>query len=275
MRSGRSLEKLVLYLKRHRVGKGTVLIESPKRLRDKSTGRLCKHDVVLTINSGYHAVLVAIECRERGRPVGLPQLEAFAQKCSVTSISKSVIVSSCGFTKTALCKAKALDIHCLSLEQIKSFPWFHCETKLRQIRTNYTHIDFAIITEKDFARKAASFMLINDDGETISPDILHDYLLAALIQRQREFFNLQTGDKVERIRMFPKNLSIIDIDTGITRKVQQINLVAYGKSEEMEQSFLLQEHKDTTSDTSYVRLPRLLNRSDFSDVGIFIRKSKN
>jgi hypothetical protein len=274
MRSGRSLEKLVLYLKRHRVGKGTVLIESPKRLRDKSTGRLCKHDVVLTINWGYHAMLVAIECRERGRPVGLPQLEAFAQKCSATSISKSVIVSSCGFTKTALCKAEALGIHCLSLEQIKSFPWFHCETKLRQIRTSYTHIDFAIITEKDFVSKTASFMLINDDGETISPDILHDYLLA-LIQKERELSDLKTGNEVERIRMFPENLSLIDIDTGITRKVRQINLVAYGKSEEIEQSFLLQEHKDTKSDTSYALLPRLLNKSDFNDVGIFMRKSKN
>ena len=69
MRSGRALEKFVLYLKRHRVGKGTILIESPKRLRDKSTGRLCKHDVVLTINSGNHAVLVAIEYREQIRPV--------------------------------------------------------------------------------------------------------------------------------------------------------------------------------------------------------------
>ncbi|MGD0819796.1 MAG: hypothetical protein ABSA71_03530 [Desulfomonilia bacterium] len=275
MRSGRSLEKLVLYLKRHRVGKGTVLIESPKRIRDKSTGRLCKHDVVLTINPGYHAVLVAIECRERGRPVGLSQLEAFAQKCSATSINKSVIVSSCGFTKTALCKAKALGIHCLPLEQIKSFPWFHCETKLRQIRTNYTHIDFAIIPEKDFVRKPASFMLINDDGETISPDILRDYLLAALIKRQGELCDLKTGDNVERIRMLPKNLSIIDIDTGITKKVRQINLVVYCKSEEMEQSFLLQEHKDTKPDTSYARLPRLLNKSDFSDVGIFMRKSKN
>ena len=124
MRSGRSLEKLVLYLKRHRVGKGTVLIESPKRLRDKSTGRLCKHDVVLTINSGYHEVLVAIECRERGRPVGLSQLEAFAQKCSATSINKSVIVSSCGFTKTALVRQRHLAYIVCLLSKLRVSPGF-------------------------------------------------------------------------------------------------------------------------------------------------------
>ena len=190
-------------------------------------------------------------------------------------MNKSVIVSSSGFTKTALCKAKALDIHCLSLEQIKSFPWFHCVTKLCQIRTNYTHIDFAIIPEKDFVRKPVSFTLINDDSQTISPDDLRDYLLAALIQRQRDSSDLQPGDKVERIRTFPRNLSIIDTDTGITRKVQQISVVAYCKSEKMEQSFLLQEQRDTKSNTHYAQFPRLLNKPDFSDVGIVMRKSKN
>ena len=272
MRSSRSLEKLVAQLNRQLVESGSVLIESPKHLRDNSTGRLRRHDVVLTITSGYQTFLVAIECRERNRPVGLSQLAAFARKCSATSINKSAIVSSCGFTKTALCRAEALGIHCLSLDQVKSFPWVHRETNLCQIRTNYTRIDFAIIPEKDFVRKPTSFMLIYDDGETVSPDNLRNYLIAALIQRQRDSSDLQPGDNVERIRVFPRNLSIIDTDTGITRKVQQISLVAYCKSEKMEQSFILQ---DTKSNTPYAQLQQLLNNPDFSDVGIDMRNGIN
>ena len=80
MKKGRSLEKLVAYLERHLSANDLVTVESPKRLRDKSTGRLREHDVVLTLESGHHTMLVAIECRDRSRPVGVPQLEGFAKK---------------------------------------------------------------------------------------------------------------------------------------------------------------------------------------------------
>lgn len=275
MRPSRSLEKLVAHLQGHLIESGSVLIESPKHLRDNSSGRMLRHDVVLTVTSGYHTFLVAIECRERNRPVGSSQLAAFARKCSATSIDKSAIVSTCGFTRTALCRAKSLGIHCLSFEQVESFPWIHCETSFCQFRTKYSHIDFAIIPEKGFAKKPTSFMLINDDGQNVSPDDLRDYLFGALIQRQRDPSDLAPGDIVERIRVFPRNLSIIDTDTGITRKVQQISVVAYCKSEKMDQSFILQEQKDTTSSSPYVCPPRLLNDPGFSDAVIFMRKSIN
>jgi hypothetical protein len=275
MKLSRSLEKLVAQLRGQLIEGGSVLIESPKHLRDNTTGRLRRHDVVLTVTSGYRKFLVAIECRERNRPVGLSQLASFARKCSGTSINKSAIVSSCGFTKTAICRAKTLGIHCLSLEQVTSFPWVNCETSLSQIRTNYSRIDFAIIPEKDFIRKPTSFMLINDEGENVSPDDLRDYLLAALIQRQRDSSDLQPGEKVERIRAFPRNLCIIDTDTGITCKVQQIRVVAYCKSEKIEQSFISQEQGDTKANTPYAQLQQLLNKPDFSDVGISMRKNIN
>jgi hypothetical protein len=275
MRSNRSLEKLVALLHGQLRENGSVLIESPKYLRDKSTGRMRRHDVVLAITSEFQPVLIAIECRERNRPVGLSQLATFDLKCSATSINKSVIVSSGGFTKTALRRAKALGIHCLSLDQVESFPWVQCETNLCQIRTNYSRIDFAIIPEKDFVRKPTSFMLINDDGENVSPDDLRDYLLASLIQRRRDSSDLQPGDKVERIRAFPRNLCIIDTDTGITRKIQQIRVVAYCKNEKMEQSFILQEQRDTDSTSPYAQLQPPLNKTAFSDGAISMRKSKN
>ena len=107
MKKGRSLEKLVAYLERSLSKNESVTVESPKRLRDKSTGRLREHDVVLTVKSGHHTFFIAVECRDRKRPVGITQLEAFAKKCQETGVGQGVIVSPKGFAKTAQVKAKA------------------------------------------------------------------------------------------------------------------------------------------------------------------------
>jgi hypothetical protein len=274
-KSLRSLENLVAYLKAHLTGGGDVLIESPKSLRDKTTGRLREHDAVLTITTGDNTLLTAVECRDRKRPVGTDRLKAFAKKCSATSIDKPVMVSPCGFTKPALETAKKLGIHCLTLEQVGSFPWVQCEMKLRQIRVNYKKIDFDVIPEKDFDKKPSSFTLINDSGETIQPEKIREYLLRTLMQRQRDSSDLQPGDNVERIRLLPGNLSIIDNDTGKTERVRQINLVAYSTNEEIELSFVLKEHKDTGPGDSRDGLPELLKKPVVKDVRAFIGRSRN
>jgi hypothetical protein len=274
MRTGRSCERLANYLKGHLIGTGNVLIESPKRLRDKSTGRLREHDVVLTVMSGQSIMLIGVECRGRSRPVGLPQLEAFGRKCTATSINKPVIVSSCGFTRTALCRAKALGIHCLSFEQVESFPWLTCETDPCPIRTKYTHIDFAIIPEKGFEKKSASFTLVNDDGETISPRTLLDYLFAALIQGRKNPSGVQSGDAIERISLLPRNLSIIDAETGTIEKVRQINLVAYSKNER-ELSFPAPEYKDAESDISFARINGMLEKIELEEIRTLLHRSIN
>jgi hypothetical protein len=275
MRSNRSLRELVSYLKRYPFGDDAVMIESPKCLRDKSTGRLLNHDAVLTITSWYHTILVAIQCRERNRPVGLSQIEEFARKCTATSICRSVIVSSNGFTKPALTKAKALGIHCLSLDQVKYFSWSRCETQPRLVRKCYTRIDFVIILENDFGRKPRSYTLINDDGETISSGLLRDYLLNALVQRQSSPADDQVGDNVERIRLMPGNLSIMDTETGITRKVRQINLVVYSRNEETELPFIVQGCEDTLPDIPHALPPGLLKDTEFREVGVILHRSSN
>ena len=148
MKPGRSLEKLIYYLDRHFADSDTVLVESPKRLPDKTTGKLREHDVVLTVTSGHHKIFVAVECRDRSRPVGVPQIEAFAKKCSETLVDKGVIVSPCGFTSTAMPKSKALGIRCLSLDQVDALPWMFSDFKFQQFNTSYKHFDFTVIPEE-------------------------------------------------------------------------------------------------------------------------------
>lgn len=106
-------------------------------------------------------------------------------------------------------------------------------TKPRYILTNYTRIDFAIIPERG-VEKPSSYVLVNDDGEAIKPEILRDYLLSTLMRRERESSDIQPGENVERIRLLPDNLSIVNTDTGANEKVRQINLVAYSRNEEIE-----------------------------------------
>ena len=120
-RQGKSLEKLVANLERALADEKITAIDSPKFLIDRITSERREHDVVLTIQQAHHEVLVAIECRDRARPVGVPQVEAFNAKCLDTGVNQGIIVSSSGFYGTALKKAEHLGIRCLDIEEAESF----------------------------------------------------------------------------------------------------------------------------------------------------------
>lgn len=242
MRKGRSLEKLVAYLERHLAANEIVKVESPKRLRDKSTNRLREHDVILTITSGHHKVIVAIECRDRSRPVGVPQIEGFAKKCQETGIDQGVIVSPCGFTKTAHSKARALGTHCLSLDQVSSLPWLRFE-HMHFYRTSYPHIHFTIIPENAFDKKPESFKLETDEGEEITFDLLRKKLISALNQKEEKPPDIHVGNYVQHIKFIPNNLMIVDSSTGRRERVRHINTVAQRKIEKTNIPFVLQEYR--------------------------------
>lgn len=99
-----------------------VTIHSPHRLRDKDTGKLREHDVVIVRKSHHGETLTAVECKDRGRPVGVDFVEQFSKKNEKTGIHHGIIVSATGFAETAKTKAKALNITCMTLW---SWPWQH------------------------------------------------------------------------------------------------------------------------------------------------------
>jgi len=254
MKSGKSLEKLVAYLERHFAASNTVLVESPKRLPDKTTGKLREHDVVLTISSGHHKILVAVECRDRSRPVGVPQIEAFAKKCSETLIDKGVIVSPRGFTSTALPKSKALGIKCFSLDQVKALPWMLHDFPFKQFHTAYKHFDFKIIPEEDFLNKPTTFDLIDEHGKVVSIEALRNTIFNAIKEHEKDPENIKIGERIQNCRVIVPNLTIIDKETGISKKVKHINTVIYSETTVTEVPFVLQKYKDTTSKTTIAEL---------------------
>jgi hypothetical protein len=126
-RSGKELERLVATLERVLADTGAK-IEAPSRaLIDRDTGKRREHDVLIRWDHGHHQIVTAIECRDRSRPVGVPEVEAFADKCERTGVHSGVIVSARGFTSSAHLKAKARSITCMDLAAVESFDWMGTE----------------------------------------------------------------------------------------------------------------------------------------------------
>ena len=123
-KDGKDLQRLIRAIEAARAAGSEIEIESPKYLVDRVTGEQREHDVVLTIKRAHHKVLVALECRDRSRMVGVPEIEAFQSKCRDTGVDVGIVVSSKGFYRTAKSKASVYGIRCLSLDQASQFNWF-------------------------------------------------------------------------------------------------------------------------------------------------------
>jgi hypothetical protein len=111
---GKDLQRLIRIIESARAAGTNIKIDSPKFFTDKVTGKQREHDVVLTITHDHHELVVALECRDRSRPVGVDAVEAFHTKCNDTGIHSGVIVSSKGFYETARTKAQHYGIRCLT-----------------------------------------------------------------------------------------------------------------------------------------------------------------
>ncbi len=254
MKPGRSLEKLVAYLEKHFAGSDAVTVESPKRLPDKTTGKKREHDVVLTVKSGHHIMIVAIECRDRSRPVGVPQVEAFAKKCSETHVNNGVIVSPCGFTSTALTKSKALGIRCLSLDQVETLPWTIPNLEINQIHSLYKHFDFKIIPEEDFKSKPRMFDILDEHGNTVTIEVLRNSIFNAIKNHGPKPENQQTGERIQKFKIIIPNLTIIDKDTGIAKNVKYIDTEVKIETTITKTPFVFQEYKDTAGKEAIAEL---------------------
>jgi hypothetical protein len=146
-KDGKALELLVRAIESAiAAGNSNIKIETSKHFPDKVTGQPREHDVVLTITNAHHQTVVALECRDLSRPIGVGAVEQFHTKCQDTGIHSGIIVSPKGFAATALEKASHYNIRCLSLEEAKSFD--SClatgvESCLRKIHGVHFELKFA------------------------------------------------------------------------------------------------------------------------------------
>jgi predicted helicase len=157
---GKALQRLIRAIESAlAAGNETVKVEMSKRLPDKVTGKLREHDVVLTITNNHHETIIALECRDRSRRVGVDAVEAFHNKCQDTGISSGIIVSASGFWKSAVEKATHYNIGCLSLTEAEGFDWC-IATGLTNFSRKLIHTHLGVIfpgpsaVEKDNVRTA-------------------------------------------------------------------------------------------------------------------------
>lgn len=148
-KAGSALERLVVMLERV-LASSNANIESPsRRLIDRDTGKRREHDVLICWDHGHHQIITAIECRDRSRPVGVPDVEAFAKKCSATGVHSGVIVSSSGFRESARAKAIALSIKCMDINEVDRFDWIAPDAEITGYRRQFNSIHVSLIFHEE------------------------------------------------------------------------------------------------------------------------------
>ncbi|MCE9582513.1 MAG: restriction endonuclease [Planctomycetes bacterium] len=107
-REGRELEQLVALIEKT-LGP-SAQVDSPALLPDKDGGGDREVDVAIRVKSGSSSILVIIECRDRAATQDVRWVEEVAQKRVSVSADKVVAVSSSGFSRGAIEKARALNV---------------------------------------------------------------------------------------------------------------------------------------------------------------------
>lgn len=169
---GDTLHRVTEVLERVLNAERKIRIKAPGKLRDERTGQVREHDVLVEYELGHHSMVMSIECRDRSRPVGVPQLEAFYQKCRDTGIDRPVFVSSSGFAKTAIVKARSLRVECLSIELVEQFAWVLAKGMHLFLRKPI-QTDLTVFPATDEMPDLEGAIIVNVDDVEITTEILN------------------------------------------------------------------------------------------------------
>jgi hypothetical protein len=217
-KAGRSLELLVRNLENALSKTENASIESPKKLRDKITGRLREHDVVVTIEHAHHKITIAFECRDRSRPIGVPQVEAFKKKCEDTGIDSAVMVSPRGFYRTGKAKAEYYGIKCLNLKEVDSFDWLFVQG-MTTISRKLIHTNWIIVPEDPHIRESiGEFQLVTEDGNPVAQGTLNQNVLNHL--GRLGLIEEPGTDKHARLVFEGEGTRILDVQSGNTHAIR-------------------------------------------------------
>jgi hypothetical protein len=242
-RTGRVLEEIVASLERALGGKNGIKVESPKFLPDSVTGDMREHDVVIAYPSVHHAVLLAIECRDRSRKVTVNEVEGFALKCQHTGISRGVMVSPKGFWKTALVKAKHCGITCLTLQQADAFDWLQAPG-VRSEERQILHVDWKLFPKIELSPLPTSFSVVDSSGQVVPREAMREGAQVEFDKLPRDQLAASKG-RVSIVFDTPGVLlrdeatgavhaigkAVADIDYEIIEKLIPFKLVKYAMSD--------------------------------------------
>ncbi|GAM99780.1 hypothetical protein U91I_03435 [alpha proteobacterium U9-1i] len=184
-RPGEQFQNFVAMLERTLNPIDGVEVHSPYHLRDRDTGELREHDVVIIRTTHHDRHLTAVECRDRSRKVTVNEVEGFANKCQHTGVHHGVIVAAKGFTKSARAKAAAQNISCVELAAAERFSWMG--QNILTVRSfNFLEIRCDLVLDDPAKASKPPYQLIDAAGATLPDDTLMALIDEAMPDDERE-----------------------------------------------------------------------------------------
>lgn len=210
-KTGKTLERVVANVEKVLGNDGAVSVERRKKLRDKTTGRLREHDVLIRVRHSHHEIVIALECRDRSRKVTVEQIEGFKAKCDHTGVDCGGIVSPKGFTAGALLKAQHLGIRCLQFNEVSAFRWLLmpgilCMTQ----RILSTHFRFNLLSPPQDKPTELAILSSNDEEVTTANLAPFVHQRFTDLSQEKQF----VGRGAAALRFSGSNLRIRDNSTG-------------------------------------------------------------
>jgi Restriction endonuclease len=213
---GKTLQRLIRSIESAlAVGNTNIRVEMGKIFPDKVTGKPREHDVVLTMTHKHHETIIALECRDRSRPVGVDAVEAFHTKCEDTGIHSGIIVSGKGFYKTALEKAARYNIGCLRLDQAESFNWC-LAAGMETYNRNIDHVELNFNFPAGTDVKQETIQLEN--GTLVTSEMVRTWSVNAL----NTHIPIPMTEGVNRVTFIQPNPKVFGIHNGA--RVQAIEV---------------------------------------------------
>lgn len=218
MRKGKALERLVEALEKQLNQSDNISIESPKYLIDRTNSQKREHDVLISIKNGHHALTISIECKDRKKPVGVPDVEAFSTKCLHTNVNQGVFVSTSGFTKSALKSAKHLGIKCLTFEELAQLDWLTQDAKVIIHSNNFKTAALKYVVSEPPSYPLEEYNLFTPDHELITNEIIKNNL--------RERSNQLPRNKVGELLEYPLLFQLNGFYLKHKNQIERINVTA-------------------------------------------------
>ncbi len=174
--TGKQLERLIAMLESALANTGAAIEAPSRRLRDRDTGRTREHDVLIIWDHGHHQIYTAIECRDRSRPVSVPAVEGFADKCDATGVHHRVMVSASGFQQTARIKAEKRAITCMDIENVDGFDWLAIDAAFVTYHRNCIRMNLKIMFDGDHSPDILSAVYDTNGRQMTDQEIMNRIL---------------------------------------------------------------------------------------------------
>ncbi|MDR3601416.1 MAG: restriction endonuclease [Desulfosporosinus sp.] len=160
-----------------------LIVVSPDRIRCKFTGRFREVDASIRAKVGTTDILVTIECRRRGLKQDVTWIEQLATKKQALGASRTIAVSSSGFSREAIAVAQ---LHGIDLRELS-------EVSAEEIN-KMMRLDFVLFTHKRSAPVRVSLRSFREDPWLLPDPSEPEILLPETTNLFVPIFrNLETG----------------------------------------------------------------------------------